>query len=100
MFPKEMPVTAFRQLARFFTGTDKDTGRLSLAIYDLVGYGLGNLFPNAAYVSDATPPDPVAAVTALATADPDLVTLSPELEQLLQLVGPLLLKLLFKRLGL
>lgn len=78
---------------------------MSLATWELVGFGLGKGFPNAAYLADSSPPMmqlPADFVTKLTEADTDekLAALSPELELLIEKFGPLLFKWLLKKLGL
>jgi phosphoribosyl 1,2-cyclic phosphodiesterase len=67
---------------------DLDKGRLALAIYEIVGYGLNQAFPDAAYVSDAEAPPELseAKVKDLVTqlsSDQPLSGLSPEIQALL-----------------
>ena len=101
MFPKELPLSAARQVARFLTGQDKDWGRFALAGWELTGFGLGKAFPDATYLSDAGPLSEPTQETLKAVASADdvqLATLSPEVESLLTVVLPMLLKLLLARL--
>jgi hypothetical protein len=96
---------AFRQVARFVSGQDRDWGRMSLATWELVGFGLGKAFPNAAYLADSGPPLtqlPPDFIQKLTEADTDekLKALSPEVELLIERFGPLLFKWLLKQLGL
>ena len=109
MFPKELPLTALRQVARFVTGQDKDYGRISLAAWQLAGFGLDKAFPDAAYLADSVPLSTGTPVlmcsdvemmqlTTLANAD--LSGEIPEdIKELIKLIGPLLIRLLLKRLG-
>lgn len=106
MFPADLPLMAFRQVSRFVLNQDRDWGRFSLAAWEIVGFGLGKGFPNAAYLADAAPlaasqtPLSTDLLNKLATADEaQLTALSPELEALLATLGPLLLKWLLKKLG-
>jgi hypothetical protein len=101
-FPSEFPVQAMRQVARFVTGQDKDYGRISLAGWELIGYGLGKGFPGAAYLADAPPPAALSTDLCekiVAANDEQLKAMAPELELLIQTVGPLLFKWLMRKLN-
>lgn len=52
-FPTEFPNPAVAQLLSI--AEDQDPGRISLAVYDLVGYGLGFAFPDAKYPTGFSP---------------------------------------------
>ncbi len=91
-FPTELDGSAFRQLTRAISGTDRDLGRLALASWELIGFALGKAFNNPAFIADLAQADPVTAaiVTEIATANGD------RLKQLLEQYGPLVLNLLLK----
>lgn len=107
MFPTTLPLAAFQALAKFFVSTTKDWGAFSLAVWQLVGFGLGKAFPNAALLTGAAPElheiaaaIPADTMSKLVTADEaQLAAMSPELEALLATLGPMLLKWALKKLG-
>lgn len=88
MFPSEFPLAAARQIYRFLNGDDKDYGRLALAIWETVGFGLGKAFPQAAFLSDSLPDITEDEIKALNTAigDPELKSVSPEVKAVLEIV--------------
>jgi hypothetical protein len=100
-FPTELNTTALRQCLRFFNGTDRDTGRFALAAWELTGFGLGKAFPNTVYVSDAACSLPADAASLLDLLKKEAADKLPEIiDRLTKLLGPLLLRILMRRLGL
>jgi hypothetical protein len=89
-FPSELDPTAVRQVIRFVTGADRDTGRFALALYDLLGFGLGKFFADAKFLADADPAD--AALVAELTAAID----REKLKELLEKYGPAVVRLLLR----
>ena len=88
-FPQNLDPAALRQLVRLVTAQDTDKGRAALAIYDLTGYGLGQLFPNAAYLADMSQTDPATVAFANHLTTLDNQQLKDMLAQLVTVVGPI-----------
>lgn len=54
-FPTEFPNVAFNQVVAVATGKDKDPARTTLAVYELVGYGLFLALGDVKYLMNASP---------------------------------------------
>lgn len=102
VFPKELPLQAARQVARFLTKQDTDKGRVALAVYELAGFALGKVFPDAVYLSDEAPVVTDEKVNELVAslASDELIGLSPELQLLLEAAIVKLVKWGISKLGL
>ena len=46
-FPTSLPTAAITQVTQYLLGTDKDKGKLLLASWQIVGFGLGQAFTGA-----------------------------------------------------
>lgn len=108
-FPTAIEPRAIKQLLNFALGTDKDPGRAALAVYDVVGFGLGQIFKDAVYLTTALEEENVQLtddqklmLTTMASAksEEELKAMGPLLLIFLQTLGPVLLKIILKRLGL
>lgn len=93
-FPPDLDPTAVRQVIKFVTGADRDTGRFALALYELLGYGLGKFLNDPKFLASAGPEDEVLATELVGAIDGE------KLRELLEKYGPavalLLLKLFLK----
>lgn len=95
-FPAELNAAAIKQLFAFTTGTDRDTGRAVLAVYEVAGFALGRFFGTAGYLTgdQLVQSDPlltqVQAEFESAGAD------HPKLRELIEKYGPALLQLALK----
>lgn len=72
-------------------------------MYEILGFGLGKLYPDAAFLSDAPPvvtDAKVQEIAQLLASDQPLVGLSPEIELLLEAAISKLLKWGLSKLGL
>lgn len=50
MFPDQVPSVALSQLVKFALNQDRDAGRLALALYELLGFGLHKYFGDVKYL--------------------------------------------------
>jgi hypothetical protein len=86
-FPTDFPQTALTTLIDSFKGTP-NTGRLVLSVYDLVGYGLFQVFGDVKYLMGATPEVMSIVSKIMALFDsPEFKQLLANLPQYTQLLG-------------
>jgi hypothetical protein len=75
-FPTSLPGQAANQAAAFVLGRDTDKGRVALAAYDLLGYGLFQAFGDVKYMMASAPTGPPP------SAPPDVQNLLSQLQQM------------------
>lgn len=89
-FPPDLDPTAVRQVIRFVTGADRDPGRFALAVYELVGFGLGKFLSDPKFLASAGPEDEVLVTELVTAVDRE------KLWELLEKYGPAVARLLLK----
>lgn len=89
-FPSELDPTAVRQVIRFVTGADRDAERFALALYDLLGYGLGKFLNDPKFLASALPEDEVLVTELTGAIDRE------KLKELLEKYGPAVARLLLR----
>lgn len=89
-FPAELNTAAVRQVLRFVTGADRDVGRLTLAVWELAGFGLGQAFADPKFLADAAPGDEALVTELVGAIDRE------KLKELLEKYGPAVARLLLK----